>query len=123
MRIASGADHAGFEIKHDLAGHLAQGGHEVTDQSTHSTAPVDYPDIAAAVAQTIRNGQADRGVLGCDSGAGAAMAAGKFPGIRRNRRNISSELFDSCLIIPAARAGVIRTDRRRRARRRGRPPA
>ena len=69
-------------MKRDLAGYLAQGGHEVTDLGTHSTAPVDYPDIAEAVAQAIRNGQADRGVLVCGSGAGASVAACKFPGVR-----------------------------------------
>ena len=69
-------------MKRDLAGYLAQGGHEVTDLGTHSTAPVDYPDIAEAVAQAIRNGQADRGVLVCGSGAGASIAACKFPGVR-----------------------------------------
>ena len=82
MRIAIGAAHAGFELKRDLAGYLAQGGHEVTDLGTHSTAPVDYPDMAEAVAQAIRNGQADRGVLVCGSGAGASVAACKFPGVR-----------------------------------------
>lgn len=82
MRIAIGADHAGFEMKRDLAGYLAQGGHEVIDLGTHSTAPVDYPDIAEAVAQAIRNGQADRGILVCGSGAGASIAACKFPGVR-----------------------------------------
>lgn len=82
MRIAIGADHAGFEMKRDLSGYLAQAGHEVTDLGTHSTAPVDYPDVAEAVAQAIRNGQADRGVLVCGSGAGAAVAACKFPGVR-----------------------------------------
>lgn len=82
MRIAIGADHAGFEMKRDLAGYLAQGGHEVTDLGTHSTAPVDYPDLAEAVAQAIRNGQADRGILVCGSGAGASVAACKFPGVR-----------------------------------------
>jgi len=69
-------------MKRDLAGYLAQAGHEVTDLGTHSTAPVDYPDMAEAVAQAIRNGQADRGVLVCGSGAGASVAACKFPGIR-----------------------------------------
>ena len=91
MRIAIGADHAGFEMKRDLAGYLAQGGHEVTDLGTHSTAPVDYPDIAEAVAQAIRNGQADRGVLVCGSGAGAAVAACKFPGVAR--RGLPRRLF------------------------------
>ena len=82
MRIAIGADHAGFEMKRDLAGYLARNGHEVTDLGTHSTAPVDYPDISEAVAQAVRNGQADRGIVICGSGAGAAIAACKFPGIR-----------------------------------------
>ena len=82
MRIAIGADHAGFEMKRDLSGYLAQAGHEVTDLGTHTTAAVDYPDIAEAVAQAIRNGQADRGLLVCGSGAGAAVAACKFPGVR-----------------------------------------
>jgi ribose 5-phosphate isomerase B len=82
MRIAIGADHAGFEMKRDLAAYLAKNGHEVTDMGTHTTAAVDYPDIAEAVAQAVRNGQADRGVLVCGSGVGAAVAACKFPGIR-----------------------------------------
>jgi len=69
-------------LKRDLAGHLAQQGHEVTDLGTHSTAPVDYPDTAEAVATAVRNGQADRGVLVCGSGAGVSVAASKFPGIR-----------------------------------------
>src|SRR5215207_1615993 len=82
MRIAIGADHAGFEMKRDLAGYLAKTGHEVTDLGTHTTAPVDYPDISEAVSQAVRNGQADRGIVVCGSGAGAAIAACKFPGIR-----------------------------------------
>jgi ribose 5-phosphate isomerase B len=82
MRVAIGADHAGFELKRDLAGALAQQGHEILDLGTHSSAPVDYPDIAEAVATAIRNGQVDRGVIVCGSGAGVAVAACKFPGVR-----------------------------------------
>lgn len=82
MRIAIGSDHAGVEMKRDLADFLAQKGHQVTDLGTHTTAPVDYPDIAAAVAEAVRGGQAERGVVICGSGAGAAIAASKFPGIR-----------------------------------------
>jgi ribose 5-phosphate isomerase B len=82
MRIAIGADHAGFEMKRDLAAYVAKNGHEVIDMGTHTSAPVDYPDIAEAVAQAVRNGQADRGLVVCGSGAGAAIAACKFPGIR-----------------------------------------
>ena len=69
-------------MKRDLAGYLAKNGHEVIDLGTHTTAAVDYPDIAEAVAQAVRNGQSDRGIVVCGSGAGAAMAACKFPGIR-----------------------------------------
>jgi RpiB/LacA/LacB family sugar-phosphate isomerase len=82
MRVAVGADHAGFEMKRDLAGFMAQQGHEITDLGTHSSGPVDYPDIAEAVSTAIRNGQADRGVIICGSGAGVAVASCKFPGIR-----------------------------------------
>ena len=82
MRIAVGADHAGVELKRDLAGLLAKAGHEVIDLGTHSEAAVDYPDIAEAVATALRNGQVDRGLLVCGSGAGVAVAACKFPGIR-----------------------------------------
>lgn len=82
MRIAIGADHAGVDMKRDLAAILAQDGHEVTDLGTHSPAPVDYPDVAEAVGMALRNGQADRGILICGSGVGAAVAANKLPGIR-----------------------------------------
>jgi ribose 5-phosphate isomerase B len=82
MRIVIGADHAGFEMKRDLAGYLAQNGHEIMDIGAFTAAPVDYPDIAEGVAQAVRNGQADRGIIVCGSGVGAAVAACKFPGIR-----------------------------------------
>jgi RpiB/LacA/LacB family sugar-phosphate isomerase len=82
VRIAIGADHAGFEMKRDLASRLAKSGHEVIDLGTHTAAPVDYPDISEAVSQAVRHGQADRGIVVCGSGAGAAIAACKFPGIR-----------------------------------------
>jgi ribose 5-phosphate isomerase B len=82
MRIAVGADHAGYEMKRDLAAAMAQQGHEILDVGTHSSAAVDYPDIAEAVATALRNGQVDRGVIVCGSGAGVAVAASKFPGVR-----------------------------------------
>jgi ribose 5-phosphate isomerase B len=82
MRIAMGADHAGFDLKRDLAAAMAQQGHDILDVGTHTTEAVDYPDIAEAVAMAIRNGQVDRGVILCGSGAGVAVAANKFPGIR-----------------------------------------
>jgi ribose 5-phosphate isomerase B len=82
MKIALAADHAGFEMKRDLAGKLAKDGHEVLDLGTHSAAAVDYPDYAEAVAQMLRDGQAERGIIVCGSGAGVSIAANKFPGIR-----------------------------------------
>src|SRR5918993_1107705 len=82
MRIAIGADHAGFEMKRDLSAYLAKNGHELLDIGAFNTTPVDYPDIAEGVAQAVRNGQADRGIIVCGSGIGAAIAACKFPGIR-----------------------------------------
>jgi ribose 5-phosphate isomerase B len=82
MKIALAADHAGFEMKRDLAGKLAKDGHEVLDLGTHSSAAVDYPDYAEAVADMLREGQAERGIIVCGSGAGVSIAASKFPGIR-----------------------------------------
>ncbi|MGB8361671.1 MAG: ribose 5-phosphate isomerase B [Acidimicrobiia bacterium] len=82
MRIALGSDHAGYDLKEHLASWLAESGHAVYDLGTHSTDPVDYPDYAAAVAQAVLDGRADRGVVLCGSGAGASIAANKFHGIR-----------------------------------------
>ncbi len=82
MRIAIGSDHAGFEMKEDLAAFLRQIGHQVVDVGTHSTDPVDYPDFAEALGKVLLEGQADRGVLICGSGVGASVAANKLPGIR-----------------------------------------
>ena len=82
MRIAIGADHAGFELKDELARVAAAAGHAVTDLGTHDTEPVDYPDYAAAVGRAVAEGRAERGVLVCGSGAGAAIAANKIAGVR-----------------------------------------
>lgn len=82
MRIAIGADHAGFELKRNLVMYLAELGHDAVDVGVHRIEPVDYPDYAEAVAMTIRDGRADRGVLICGSGVGASVAANKLPGIR-----------------------------------------
>lgn len=82
MRIAVGSDHAGYPLKEHLASWLAESGHAVYDLGTHSADPVDYPDYAAAVAQAVLDGRADRGVIVCGSGAGASIAANKLQGIR-----------------------------------------
>ena len=82
MRLALGSDHAGFELKNRLAAQLREAGHEVLDVGTHDTAPVDYPDFAAAVGNAVLQGRAERGILICGSGVGASVAANKLPGIR-----------------------------------------
>jgi ribose 5-phosphate isomerase B len=82
MRIALAADHAGFELKDHLAKLLANAGHAVYDLGTHTTEPVDYPDVAASAARAVIDGRADRAVVICGSGAGACVAANKVKGIR-----------------------------------------
>lgn len=82
MRITLASDHAGFELKQVLADFLQQQGYQVSDVGTHSTAPVDYPDFAEALAATILRGDSERGILICGSGVGASVAANKIPGIR-----------------------------------------
>jgi ribose 5-phosphate isomerase B len=83
MRIVVGADHAGFELKQNIAAYVPQLGHEVLDVGAYrGTEPDDYPDFAEAVAMVVRNGQADRGILICGSGVGASVAANKIPGTR-----------------------------------------
>ena len=82
MRVAIGADHAGFQLKDELAKLLAEQGYAILDMGTHSESPVDYPDYAAAVGRAVREGRADRGLLVCGSGAGAAIAANKIKGVR-----------------------------------------
>ncbi len=82
VRVAVGGDHAGFSLKQRLLGAIADMGHAVLDLGTSTEDPVDYPDVAAAVARAVREGRADRGVVVCGSGAGAAVAANKLRGIR-----------------------------------------
>ena len=82
MRVAIGADHAGFEMKQDLKSYLRSLGHEVVDMGTDSTESVDYPDFAKAVSMAIVDGKAERGVVICGSGVGACITANKIRGIR-----------------------------------------
>ena len=82
MRLALSADHAGYELKAELAARLSQQGHNILDLGTNSSAPVDYPDSAEAVANALHDGRAERGIVVCGSGAGVSIAANKFPGIR-----------------------------------------
>jgi ribose 5-phosphate isomerase B len=82
MRIAIGADHAGFTLKNDLRDALRAAGHEVADFGTDSAASTDYPDYALKVAKQVASGAADRGLLVCATGIGMSIAANKVHGIR-----------------------------------------
>jgi ribose 5-phosphate isomerase B len=82
MKIAIGTDHAGFELKERLKGYLSGRGVEVVDFGTTSAESTDYPPYAFRVAEAVRDGKADLGILLCDSGNGIAIAANKVEGIR-----------------------------------------
>jgi ribose 5-phosphate isomerase B len=82
MDYAVACDHAGFPAKKQVVGLLESLGHKVVDLGTHSTDPVDYPDYAAAAGEALLDGRAQRAVVLCGSGLGAAVAANKLPGIR-----------------------------------------
>lgn len=82
MRIAVGADHAGFELKESVKRLLDSLGIEYEDFGTTSAEPVDYPDVARQVARAVAEGRFERGVLVCGTGTGMAMAANKVRGIR-----------------------------------------
>jgi ribose 5-phosphate isomerase B len=85
MKIALGADHAGFELKERIRQHLLKQGVDVKDQGTNSGESVDYPDFARLVGEEVARKNADWGILVCGSGIGMAMAANKVPGIRAAR--------------------------------------
>lgn len=82
MRIAVGFDHAGFPLKEHVLSELRGAGHDPIDLGTHSTDPVDYPDVALKVGRAVVGGDAERGIVVCGSGAGVAVAAAKIDGIR-----------------------------------------
>ncbi len=82
MRIAIGADHAGFSLKEHLKATLARLGHQVDDLGTHSEESVDYPPICAAVGRAVVSGKADRGIVLGGSGQGEQIAANKVRGVR-----------------------------------------
>jgi ribose 5-phosphate isomerase B len=82
MRIAFGADHAGFELKQHLIQTARDLGHEPLDLGTDSAESADYPDFAEAVARAVLDGRADLGVVLCSNGVGVSITANKVPGIR-----------------------------------------
>ncbi len=89
MKIALGADHAGYELKNRIKEHLQQSGIEVRDEGTNSGESVDYPDFAQLVAHNVHEARADLGILVCGSGIGMAIAANKVAGVRA--ANVSTE--------------------------------
>ena len=82
MRVVVGADHIGLVLKDAIRDHLIGAGYEVVDAGVSSVEPVDYPEIALAVAQALISGKHDRGILVCGTGIGMAIAANKVPGVR-----------------------------------------
>jgi ribose 5-phosphate isomerase B len=82
LKVALGSDHAGYQMKSQIADFVRSLGHEVMDLGAHDESPSDYPDFARAVAEDVAEGDADRGLLICGSGLGASIAANKVPGAR-----------------------------------------
>jgi ribose 5-phosphate isomerase B len=82
MRIALSADHAGFEMKDQLADWLRADGHEIVDLGTDGPESVDYPRYGALLAEALADGRAERGITVCGSGIGVAIAANRNPACR-----------------------------------------
>ncbi|MCD6454786.1 MAG: ribose 5-phosphate isomerase B [Candidatus Aminicenantes bacterium] len=82
MKIAIGADHAGFELKEKVKKFLIDSGHEVLDLGTNSTESVNYAEYAEKVARAVSEGKTERGILICGTGIGMSIAANKIKGIR-----------------------------------------
>lgn len=82
MRVAIGCDHVGFPQKGAMVDALQQAGHAVLDLGAHGTDPVDYPILARAVANAVLNQFVDLGILICETGTGASIAANKVKGVR-----------------------------------------
>jgi RpiB/LacA/LacB family sugar-phosphate isomerase len=82
MKLVVGSDHAGFQLKNEMAAMMKSLGHEILDVGAFDERPSDYPDFSEAVGRAVLDGRAERGVLICGSGVGASVAANKLIGIR-----------------------------------------
>ena len=82
MKIAVGCDHGGLEHKNAIAEHLKSEGFEVEDFGIYENKSVDYPELALKVANSIKNGENELGILVCGTGIGMSLAANKVNGIR-----------------------------------------
>jgi ribose 5-phosphate isomerase B len=118
--IGIGSDHNGSELKQRLLAHLAERGEDVWDFGSSSDEPVDYPDIAAAVAGALHAGLIERGILVCRSGLGMAIAAGKTPGVyavpvtdtftarlARERNNASIITLGAAVVGPGRACAIV----------------
>ena len=108
MKIAIGADHAGFAAKESLRAWLS-GKHDIVDCGTSGEEAVDYPDLAQKVAHLVSSGKADRGILICGTGIGMCMAANKVRHIRaalchdRNTAELSRKHNDANVLCMGGR--------------------
>jgi ribose 5-phosphate isomerase B len=119
MKIAIGADHAGFTLKEALKDRLRSERVEIEDFGAHSKESVDYPDIGVAVARAVSEGKADRGILICHTGIGMSITANKVDGVRAalcrteedarlaRRHNDANVLALSGSFTPPDQAGAI----------------
>ena len=82
MNLVLGGDHAGFRLKAILIGSVRADGHDALDLGSFDESPVDFPQVAERICAAVLDGSADRGVLICGTGVGAAIASNKIPGIR-----------------------------------------
>jgi ribose 5-phosphate isomerase B len=82
MRIALAADHAGYQLKDELAAWLREGGHEVRDLGTNSADSVDYPEFGTRLARAVASDEAERGIAVCGSGIGISIAVNRDPKCR-----------------------------------------
>ena len=94
MKIAFGADHAGFSLKKDLIDWVKESDHQVLDFGTYSEESVDYPDYAFPAAEAVAAGIADYGIIICGSGVGVSITANKVQGIRA-ANCFSAEMADT----------------------------
>ena len=81
-KLIIGSDHLGKDLKDSIKAHLESKGIEVKDVGVQDVKQVDYPDIGKILAEKIQNNDYERGILVCGTGAGMAIVANKFSGVR-----------------------------------------
>jgi ribose 5-phosphate isomerase B len=82
MKIAIGSDHAGYKLKEEIVKFLKANNYEVVDFGTCDSKSVDYPDYGLIVAEAVKNGECEKGIVICGTGLGISISANKVPGIR-----------------------------------------